>query len=152
MYTRASLPILQPEISLVPLIGVLQALLLVVMTQAPVRDQAQEFLMPIPSDCFGKCPTVQLRTIEVQANGEGEIDLRLEGESVDLLTLLARLRHARGSDRLALSMETGMDVPYGELARLLATLQRAGFEDIRFAELYRYRLPSHAPTPRRLAC
>lgn len=137
MYSPEPLSTLRPEISVVPLIGVLQVLMFVFLTQAPVRDQAQSFLVPTGGCCWGNCPLPRMRTVEVQANREGTIDLYLEGDPVDLLTLLARLRNARGEDRLAVSMDTGMDVPYGELARLLAKLKRAGFDEIRFAELDR---------------
>lgn len=140
MYSPEPWSTLRPEISVVPLIGVLQALMFVFLTQAPVRDQAQDFNFLVGCGCWtDNCPALRMRTVEVQTNREGTIDLYLEGAPVDLLTLLARLRQDRGADRLAVNMDTAMDVPYGELARLLAKLKHAGFEDIRFAEFQRPR-------------
>jgi biopolymer transport protein ExbD len=136
MYAPEPMSTLRPEISVVPLVGVLQALLFVFLFSAPPRDQPLSF-DPLAPLCWGaSCPTLRIRTVMLNTN-EGTIDLRLEGESVDLLTLLARLRHARGDDQLAVNMDTGMDVPYSEFARLLAALRRAGFDDIRFAEFQR---------------
>lgn len=118
MYTPEPMSIPQPNISTTPLIGVLQVLLFVFLFNAPPHDQAQAFNLSIGGDCLGNLPAARVRTVEIKANAQGTVDLSLEGDPVDVLTLLARLRHARGDDRLALNVDTGMDVPYGEACRL----------------------------------
>lgn len=121
------------DINTTPLVDVMLVLLIIFMISTPVLSQRLPLELPVKGAERVDAPPQ--RTLEVQATPEGQARIVYQDEVVDLGTLIHLLRRDQAETEFAVNLRTAMELPYGELARVVAAVKRAGVQQIRFDEL-----------------
>lgn len=126
-------PAAMADINTTPLVDVMLVLLIIFMISAPVLSQ--RLPVQLPTQGVEQISAPPLRTLEIQSTAEGAARVIYQGSAVDLTTLVHLLRRDQLETKFAVNLRTAMDLPYGELARVVAAVRRAGVEQVRFDEL-----------------
>jgi biopolymer transport protein TolR len=117
------------DINVTPMVDVMLVLLVVFMITAPML--ATGVAVNLPKTRAEQLPTEKERPLVVTIDKEGKIYVGMGQEPVELERLSEQLK-AIAQDRLDKRVYVRCDeaAPYGALARVLTTLQAAGFAQV----------------------
>ena len=116
------------DINMTPLIDVMLVLLVIFIITAPLIAPALKLDLPRADAGRGETPAA---FVAVAIDRDGR--LHLGDEPVDADTLAARLADAARRDPLTeVQLRADRAVPYGEVAELIARVQRAGLSRVGF--------------------
>ena len=127
------------EINMTPLIDVMLVLLVIFMISAPLMTSSLKLELPrveaAPAD-----QTPQFMAVSLDAQGQ----LYLDEERLDATAFLQRVTAAaQKNPQMDVQLRADKSVPYGQVAELMGTLQRAGLTRIGFV------IEPVAPSPSR---
>ncbi|HMM84735.1 MAG: ExbD/TolR family protein [Gammaproteobacteria bacterium] len=116
------------DINMTPLIDVMLVLLVIFIITAPLIAPALKLDLPRADAVAGDAPAAFV-AVAIDRGGR----LHLGDEPVDADTLAARLADAARRDPLTeVQLRADRAVPYGEVAALIALVQRAGLSRVGF--------------------
>ena len=125
---RAPRPPPMSEINMTPLIDVMLVLLVIFMITAPLMSSSLDLELP---HAGGARPDAAPEFISVALDPQGR--LYLGEEAVDAATLAARVAAAaRRNPGTEVQLRADRSVPYGRVAELIDTVQKAGLNRIGF--------------------
>lgn len=120
----------KPLINVVPLIGVLAAVMVVMMMAMPGRSASFDY--DVPGGCFmcigERCDAYQRIELRVHASGS----VGFEGHEMSLPELRKSLRVSPGSPEtkdFKVDLRTDADADYSDMMRVVAILKELGLED-----------------------
>ncbi len=112
------------EINVTPLVDVMLVLLIIFMVTAPMMTKGLDVRLP---EVTSKALPQKRRPVTITMDAKGR--LYLDRVRVDLVLLQARLAQvARGKTQVLLRADR--EVPYGEVAKVMAVIRKAGVEDL----------------------
>ena len=125
---RTTRPRPMNEINMTPLIDVMLVLLVIFMISAPLMTSSLKLELPkveaAPAD-----QTPQFMSVSLDAQGQ----LYLDEERLDAPAFLQRVTGAaQKNPQLDVQLRADKSVPYGQVAELMGTLQKAGLTRIGF--------------------
>lgn len=125
---RTTRPQPMNEINMTPLIDVMLVLLVIFMISAPLMTSSLKLELPrveaAPAD-----QTPQFMPVSLDAQGQ----LYLDEERLDAPAFLQRVTEAaQKNPQLDVQLRADKSVPYGKVAELMGTLQKAGLTRIGF--------------------
>jgi biopolymer transport protein ExbD/biopolymer transport protein TolR len=125
---RTSGPQPMSDINMTPLIDVMLVLLVIFMITAPLMSSSLKLDLP-KSDAAQPSDTPQFVAVAIDAAGR----LYVGEEAVDAATLAARIAEvARKNPQAEVQLRADRTVPYGVVAELIGSVQKAGLTRIGF--------------------
>jgi biopolymer transport protein ExbD/biopolymer transport protein TolR len=125
---RTSGPQPMSDINMTPLIDVMLVLLVIFMITAPLMSSSLKLDLP-KSDAAQPSDTPQFVAVAIDAAGR----LYVGDEAVDAATLAARIAEvARKNPQAEVQLRADRTVPYGVVAELIGSVQKAGLTRIGF--------------------
>ncbi|MCU0755624.1 MAG: biopolymer transporter ExbD [Xanthomonadales bacterium] len=121
------------DINTTPLVDVMLVLLIIFMISTPLLSQ--RLPVALPTRGAEAVPAPPQRTVDVQATVDGQARVLYQGSVVDLTTLIQLLRRDQAEAEFTVNLKTAMELPYGELVRVVAAVRRAGVQQLRFDEV-----------------
>src|SRR3954467_524778 len=116
------------DINMTPLIDVMLVLLVIFMITAPLMTSSLKLDLP-KSDAAQPADTPQFVSVAIDPAGQ----LYVGEDKVDAATLAARIGEAARRNPLTeVQLRADKQVPYGRVAELIGTVQKAGLSRIGF--------------------
>jgi biopolymer transport protein ExbD len=116
------------EINVTPLVDVMLVLLVVFIVTAPLLQQAVKVDLP-RTEKSDPAPDKHLATVSIDAKGAIMLNEKTEG----LDTLEQALKNLLGADpELLVQFQADQAVPYGEVAKAMAIVHKAGINKLAF--------------------
>lgn len=114
------------EINITPLVDVMLVLLIVFIVTAPLLTNSVKVNLPkaAPTQV-----TDQTKAVVISVNSEGEIYLDKDRVSLEHFERVIQTRKAI-NPKLALNLNADETVPYGTVAKLLASIERVGVDKL----------------------
>ncbi|MFV5547442.1 biopolymer transporter ExbD [Acinetobacter oleivorans] len=114
------------EINITPLVDVMLVLLIVFIVTAPLLTNTVKVNLPkaAPTQV-----TDQTKAVVISVNPKGEIYLDKDKVTLEHFEQAIQTRKA-GNPKLALNLNADETVPYGTVAKLLASIERVGVDKL----------------------
>jgi biopolymer transport protein ExbD/biopolymer transport protein TolR len=125
---RTARPAPMSDINMTPLIDVMLVLLVIFIITAPLMTSSLKLDLPKTD---GATPTNAPSFIAVAIDADGKLFFGDEALSGDALAQRIGLA-AQGNPQLEVQLRADQKVPYGEVAALIAMIQKAGLSRIGF--------------------
>ncbi|OTG84163.1 biopolymer transporter ExbD [Acinetobacter sp. ANC 4558] len=114
------------EINITPLVDVMLVLLIVFIVTAPLLTNSVKVNLPKAAPTQ---TTDQNKALVVSVNPEGEVFL--DKEKVTLANFEQEIQNRKNANsQLALNLNADETVPYGTIAKLLASIERVGVDKL----------------------
>ncbi|GAA5013068.1 biopolymer transporter ExbD [Acinetobacter puyangensis] len=114
------------EINITPLVDVMLVLLIVFIVTAPLLTNTVKVNLPKAAPTQS---TDQNKAVVISVNPEGEIFL--DKDKVALENFEQEIQNRKNAnDKLALNLNADETVPYGTIAKLLASIERVGVDKL----------------------
>lgn len=114
------------EINVTPLVDVMLVLLVIFMVTAPLLMQSVSVKLPKTA---AVAPLKPAATLELNLTHQGDILLGRNKIPASALEAELKIRYAKTPDA-AIRLRADERVPYGQIAQVMATVSRSGFQKV----------------------